>query len=145
MRGHEGAFFAGHVAVEAGDEIRPITEEDLAALLPGIQVGLLAVKDARIAELEAEIAQLQAQLAAALAPAAAGGGISKLTLKRRLDQLGKWAAFKAFLAELGEAAVDEFNLAAEIRSDDPMFVQIAPLAKQALDLSDEQYAALLAA
>ncbi len=71
--------------------------------------------------------------------------ITKLTLKRRLEDLGKWPAFKAFLASLGEAAVEEFALAAEIRSDDPAFQQIAPLAKQALGLTDEQYQQLLSA
>jgi hypothetical protein len=71
--------------------------------------------------------------------------ISKLTLKRRLDAMGKWPAFKAFLQSVGDVAVDEFNLAAEIRPNDPMFQQLAPLAKSALGLSDEQYEALLTA
>jgi len=116
---------------------RPLAAEELELFGPEINTAALA----RITELEAELADA---LARPLAPDPAGA-ISKLTLKRRLDVLGKWSAFKAFLASLGEAAVDEFNLAAEIRADDPMFQQIAPLAKQSLELSDEEYDALLAA
>jgi hypothetical protein len=123
----------GNVIAERTNPAEPIPLDLGEEILGEVNAGLLA----RIAALEAELAAAQNPTG----PTASG--ISKLTLKRRLDALGKWAAFKAFLASLGETAVDEFNLAAEIRVDDPMFQQIAPLAKQALDLTDEQYTALL--
>jgi len=116
-------------------DARNATPEDLAAIGDASASGYLA-----------QIARLQEEHAAALATAqgrSGGGGISKLTLKRRLDAMGKWAEFKLFLFSLGDAAVDEFNLAAEIRVDDPVFVQIAPLAKESLALTDEQWTSLL--
>ena len=129
-----GALLGASATDEAGSP-QPLDLAALAALAPEINIGSLA-----------RIAELESALATALAgPTVSPSGISKLTLKRRLDELGKWADFKAFLAGLGDAAVDEFNLAAEIRIDDPMFAQIAPLAKAALGIDDAQYEALLAA
>jgi hypothetical protein len=125
----------GNVIAERPNPAEPIPLDLGDEILGQVNAGLLA----RIAELEAELVE-----ARTVAPAPVPTGISKLTLKRRLDALGKWSAFKAFLVSLGEAAVDEFNLAAEIRPSDPMYQQIAPLAKQALGLTDEEYTALLA-
>jgi len=93
-------------------------------------------------------AELDATHAAALAAwtaaqTAVPASITKLTLKRRLDALGKWEAFKTFLESMGPQAVEDFSLAAEIRPTDPMFQQIAPLAKAALGLTDEAYHSLL--
>jgi hypothetical protein len=133
---NEDGTFRGAAARDHGGKSIPLDEQSLAGLSGLIETAALAEIDRLTAAHAEEIAALSGQ-------SQSTGGISKLTLKRRLDVLGKWASFKAFLAALGEAAVDEFNLAAEIRADDPMFQQIAPLAKQALELTDEQYAALL--
>lgn len=133
IRGHNGSLRGAHAIDTPGADARPLTAEDLQLFGADVNSALLI----RIDELEAELAAAQNPTG----PTASG--ISKLTLKRRLDALGQWSAFKAFLASLGEAAVDEFNLAAEIRQDDATFQQIAPLAKLELGLTDEQYAALL--
>lgn len=128
IRGKAGAFQGAHVIEESGGDARPVTADDLAALGIAIDAGLLA----RVAELEAELASRGASFP---------GGLSKLTLKRRLDGLGKWRAFKSFLASVG--ADEEFALASEIRQSDPMFQQLAPAAQQALGLGDEEMKALL--
>lgn len=113
-------------------------------------VASLPTKTARITELEAalaaglaEIERLETALAAAqgLPPA---GDVSKLTLMRRLDQLGKWSAFKALLAQLPEIVQDAWTLAQAIRADDPLFVAHATAIKAYLELTDEQFVALLA-
>lgn len=69
--------------------------------------------------------------------------ISKLTLMRRLDALGKWPAFKELLLQLPEITQDAWALAQSIRSDDPLFVEAAPAIKGALSLTDEQFDGLL--
>ena len=68
--------------------------------------------------------------------------LSKLDLKARLDLLGKWAAFKAALEALG--AWDDFVLAAGIRTDHPLFVEHAPTLKATLQLTDAEFASLIA-
>jgi hypothetical protein len=70
--------------------------------------------------------------------------VSKLTLMRRLDALGKWGAFKALLSQLPEIAQDAWTLAQAIRADDPIFVTYAETIKASLGLTDEQFTALLA-
>ena len=68
--------------------------------------------------------------------------VTKLTIKRRLDTLGKWQLFKAILAA-DENMGDEWAIAQDIRSDDPMFVLNKAALKLALDLTDEEFEALL--
>jgi hypothetical protein len=70
--------------------------------------------------------------------------ISKLTLMRRLDALGKWADFKTLMSQLPEPVRDAWDLALEIRSDDAMFVANAATITTALGLTEAQYEALLA-
>lgn len=69
--------------------------------------------------------------------------ISKLTLKRRLEVLGKWSEFKALLTQLPATVQDDWTLASAIRADDPIFVSNASTIKAALGLTDEQFDALL--
>ena len=69
--------------------------------------------------------------------------LSKLTLKRRLESIGKWDAFKAVLAA-NPSLDDEFWLAQTISTADPMFTTHAPALKAALGLTEEQFAELLA-
>lgn len=136
-----GQFKGASIATDTGAPA-PLDEAALAAVLPELNAAALAeieqLKTAHAIELE----KLRAEHAAALA-GVHPNAISKLTLKRRLNALGKWSDFKAFLEGLGVDAVDEFALAAEIRLDDAVFQQLAPMAKAALNLTDEQYVALL--
>ncbi len=50
--------------------------------------------------------------------------ISKLKLKRALAELGAWDGFKAAIAAAGYA--DDFNLAANLSTDDPAFWAALP-------------------
>lgn len=67
--------------------------------------------------------------------------ISKLTLKRRMDALGKWSDFKNALTAAN--AWDDFALAHAVSTDDPLFSALLPQLQAALDLSDEQLSVLL--
>jgi hypothetical protein len=69
--------------------------------------------------------------------------ITKLTLMRRLDALGKWGAFKSIMAQMPEVIQDAWDLALEIKSDDPLFVANAEYLKEALDLTDEEFESIL--
>jgi len=71
--------------------------------------------------------------------------IDKLTLKRNLDALGKWAGFKAAMAQLPEGVQEDFNLAATIRKTDPTFIEYAPQLKALLELTDGEYEGLFSA
>ena len=70
-------------------------------------------------------------------------GVTKLTIMRRLQELGKWTMFKGLLAQLPEDTQDAWSLAQEIHDDDPMFLTYADGIKLSLDLTDEQFTALL--
>ncbi len=69
--------------------------------------------------------------------------VTKLTIKRRLDVLGKWELFKTILDQT-PAIKDEWDIAQDIRADDPMFVSNAESLKLALGITDEEFDALLA-
>lgn len=69
--------------------------------------------------------------------------VTKLTIKRRLDALGKWEVFKAILAQAPEAVQDEWTLAQEIRADDPMFTANRDGFRTALGLTEDQFQKLL--
>lgn len=71
--------------------------------------------------------------------------VTKLTIKRRLDALGKWETFKAILAQAPEAVQDEWSLAQEIRSDDPMFTANRDAFRTALGLTEEEFEGILTA
>lgn len=69
--------------------------------------------------------------------------VSKLTLMRRLSEIGKWSIFKYLISQLPEDTQDAWALAQAVSPDDPLFVQYAPGIKAALELTDEQFDALL--
>jgi hypothetical protein len=69
--------------------------------------------------------------------------LSKLTLKRRLDEMGKWSTFRSVLQGM-PSVWDEFVLAQEIRTDDPVFTTHAVALKLAVGLTQEQFESLLA-
>jgi hypothetical protein len=67
--------------------------------------------------------------------------LSKLDIKRKLEAWGKWETFKAVLASM-PSLDDEFWLAQTISTADPMFTTHAADLKQAVGLTDEQFAEL---
>jgi len=68
--------------------------------------------------------------------------LSKLTLKQRLDVLGKWPEFVSFMDMLG--AWDDFILASFISTDHPLFTAYAPQVKAGIALTDEEFDSLIA-
>ena len=68
-------------------------------------------------------------------------GISKLTIMRRLGD--KWPTLKAALLTLPEIVQDAWLLAQEIRADDELILTYGETLKGLLDLTDEEFTALL--
>ena len=76
---------------------------------------------------------------APMRPAAkrAGRKVTKLTLMRRLEALGKWTAFKSILSSMPDLVQDAWGLAQEIDESDPLFAQNHDAIAAALGLSEE--------
>jgi len=68
-------------------------------------------------------------------------GVSKLTIMRRLGD--KWPTLKAALSSLPEIVQDAWLLAQEIRADDELFLAYRDTLKTLLDLTDDEFNALL--
>jgi len=68
-------------------------------------------------------------------------GVSKLTIMRRLGD--KWPTLKAALSSLPEIVQDAWLLAQEIRADDELFLAYRETLKTLLDLTDDEFNALL--
>ena len=120
----------------------------------------LADTETQLADIQTQLAtaqgeasnvpNLQAQLDTALARIAeleavpeveAVGGVTKLTIMRRLGD--KWPTLKAALLTLPEIVQDAWLLAQEIRSDDELILTYGDTLKTLLDLTDEEFTALL--
>lgn len=115
----------------------PIDQSRLVELVPGINQAAIA----RVAELESELANAIAGQPDDMPVA----GVTKLTIKRRFDALGKWERFKAVLAQAPESVQDEWTLAQEIRADDPMFTANRDAFRDALGLTEEEFEGILKA
>ena len=70
--------------------------------------------------------------------------VTKLTLMRRLDALGKWGTFKAVLASMPETVQDAWALAQEISESDPMFAANRDAIAAAIGLTVDEVGALFA-
>jgi len=104
------------------------TAQGEASSVPSLQSQLDAA-NARIAELEA-VPDEPVVL-----------GVSKLTIMRRLGD--KWPTLKAALSSLPEIVQDAWLLAQEIRADDELFLAYKETLKTLLDLTDDEFNALL--
>jgi len=104
------------------------TAQGEASSVPTLQAQL-ETANARIAELEAVPEE----------PVIVG--ISKLTIMRRLGD--KWPTLKAALLTLPEIVQDAWLLAQEIRADDELILSYGDALKTLLDLTDEEFNALL--
>jgi flagellar biosynthesis chaperone FliJ len=104
------------------------TAQGEASNVPNLQ-SQLETANARIAELEA-VPEEPVIL-----------GVSKLTIMRRLGD--KWPTLKAALLTLPEIVQDAWLLAQEIRADDELILTYGDTLKGLLDLTDEEFSALL--
>jgi FtsZ-binding cell division protein ZapB len=69
-------------------------------------------------------------------------GVSKLSIMRRLGD--KWPTLKAALATLPETVQDSWTLALGISADDPLFIEFRPQLIEILEMTEEEFDALLA-
>jgi hypothetical protein len=125
-----------------------ITVKGLRALFPTARFNheiVLTIENKQVVGVVAPSEVTPEQItAAALAatPAQPVRTLSKLTLTRRLRDLGKEDAFWAILTAQ-PVLYREFILAQELRTNDPMFTAQAPQLKAALALTDEQFTELI--
>ena len=63
---------------------------------------------------------------------------TKLTIMRRLDEMGKWVVFKNILAQLPEIVQDSWLLAQEINESDPLFLANREALLSAIGITSEQ-------
>lgn len=166
----DAALNAIFPAINASSLSRVTTlEEDLAALTTAKDSATteLETATARADSLESQLAETQTQLATAQGEASSVPtlqaqldtansriaeleavpeepvvlGVSKLTIMRRLGD--KWPTLKAALSTLPEIVQDAWLLAQEIRADDELFLAYKETLKTILDLTDEEFTALL--
>jgi len=115
----------------------PVDESRLGELVPGINQAAIA----RVTELEDQLAK--AMINGGQPDDIPVAGVTKLTIKRRLDSIGKWERFKAILAQAPETVQDEWMLAQEIRSDDPIFAANRETFRTALGMTNAEFDAVL--
>lgn len=65
-------------------------------------------------------------------------GVTKYTIMKRLQYLGKWVTFKQLLLVLPEEVNDAWHLALEIKQDDPAFAANKAALCAALELTEQQ-------
>lgn len=140
----------GNIQPEARVPIAEISSLGIA--VDGSLLALIEERDETIEARENTIVTLQAQLEEAreaLAearrlPVVPSAGVTKLTLMRRLLALEKWAEWKSLLGQLPELVHDAWQVTTAVHADDPILVEYGPAIRQALALSEDQWAALMA-
>ena len=70
-------------------------------------------------------------------------GISKLTLMKRLQFIGKWASFKEVLQSLDEDSHDAWNLTQEVKSSNPVVIDNRAGVIQYLQITEQQFSDIL--
>lgn len=70
-------------------------------------------------------------------------GISKLTLMKRLQFIGKWSSFKEVLQSLDENSYDAWSLAQEIKASDPVVIDNSVAIIQYLQITEQQFSDIL--
>lgn len=70
-------------------------------------------------------------------------GISKLTLMKRLQFIGKWSIFKEVLQGLDENSYDAWSLAQEIKASDPVVIDNRVSITQYLQITDQEFSDIL--
>lgn len=134
---HKDGTFRGASLTDFEGLPLPVDQSRLGELVPEINQSAIA----RVTQLEDELANT---IATGSQPNdIPAKGVTKLTIKRRLDALGKWETFKAILAQAPEEVQDEWTLAQEIRPDDPMFTANRDAFRDALGLTEDQFETLL--
>lgn len=69
--------------------------------------------------------------------------VTKLDIMKRLVALDKWTTFETILSGADSLTRSAWELALEVRADDPFFVSNKELFKAGLGLNDEEFDALL--
>jgi hypothetical protein len=95
------------------------------------------------AALLAQISELQSQLATAQGQETPSGGVTPLTLIMRIVEMEKWPIFEATLGTLPSYVEKAFYAAATIEESHPLFLAYGSEFKALLDLTDEEFSALL--
>lgn len=133
-----------HVYDAPAPTTREVTDEQAATIAVGrkaVPPVLYVLRDSTLITREQALAERRDAIRAA-ARAANPRKVTKLTLMRRLDTLGKWGTFKAVLASMPELVQDAWNLAQEISESDPMFAANRAAIAAALGLTEEEVMAL---
>jgi hypothetical protein len=137
----DGALHPTPLDLEALTELIPTLNAAAVTRVAELETELAAApKPEEIESRDATIARLTEEIETLKNPPVTAG-VTKLTIMRRLGD--KWPVLKAILAGLPEAVQDAWTLAQEIRSDYPLFVANSDFLKQALGLTDAEFAALL--
>jgi len=70
-------------------------------------------------------------------------GISKLTLMKRLQFIGKWVSFKEVLQTLDEDSYDAWNLTQEVKSSNSIVIDNRAGIIQYLQITEQQFSDIL--
>ena len=147
--------FRGASVTDFNGQPKPLDIDGLADIFPILNSAALE----RVEELEAELAEitpgkdsLQSQLDTANARIAELEAwpevevipdVTPLTIITRLVDLGKWPEFEAILSAFPSFVEKSFYAAQTIEASHPLFLAYVEEFKAGLDLTDEEFTALL--